>query len=364
MRANQALSAAALCLVPLAAARAAIDLNISLLSQGSLVTPTQASTAVLYDCSVDLPGVFGQAGFSLNLAGSGNGNFNVSLQASIPTTPADFIQEALDNQISNILPDLPCSFGVEQNLGLISGNINLYSLAAGGGFSGGFVVTRRALARATWNDIIEISSQSVAIVELPLHISGSITVAESFGDPNATRAYGKLRLTGTLGGQAFDEVIEAESQSVFPPDASINVNRVITLTLTPGINSVSVNCTSEAEGVATAVSAGLFGTIVGAATTGVSFPNSIRIGRFTGVGGGPLPAGITIRSAQTGLLYQPSTASTCPGDLTNDNRVSEADLGILLAAWQTNAAGDLNGDNQTDEADLGIMLGNWQNTCP
>ncbi len=53
----------------------------------------------------------------------------------------------------------------------------------------------------------------------------------------------------------------------------------------------------------------------------------------------------------------------CPGDLTGDGIVDEADLGILLAAWMTTAAGDLNGDTLTNEADLGILLANWQNVC-
>ncbi|MFO0838897.1 MAG: NF038122 family metalloprotease [Phycisphaerae bacterium] len=56
--------------------------------------------------------------------------------------------------------------------------------------------------------------------------------------------------------------------------------------------------------------------------------------------------------------------TACPGDLNGDRTVNEADLGILLGAWQSGAGGDLNGDNQTNEADLGILLGAWQTTCP
>ncbi|MFO0840577.1 MAG: choice-of-anchor B family protein [Phycisphaerae bacterium] len=54
----------------------------------------------------------------------------------------------------------------------------------------------------------------------------------------------------------------------------------------------------------------------------------------------------------------------CTGDLNADRTVNEADLGILLAAWQTTAAGDLNNDGQTNESDLGILLGAWGVTCP
>ncbi|MFO0840481.1 MAG: M12 family metallo-peptidase [Phycisphaerae bacterium] len=60
----------------------------------------------------------------------------------------------------------------------------------------------------------------------------------------------------------------------------------------------------------------------------------------------------------------PPVSNPCPGDLNGDRTVNEADLGILLAAWQSGAGGDLNGDGQTNEADLGILLANWQTVCP
>lgn len=54
--------------------------------------------------------------------------------------------------------------------------------------------------------------------------------------------------------------------------------------------------------------------------------------------------------------------SNCPADLSGDNAVNGADLGLLLGAWST-AAGDLNGDGTTNGADLGLMLGAW-GPCP
>ncbi len=53
----------------------------------------------------------------------------------------------------------------------------------------------------------------------------------------------------------------------------------------------------------------------------------------------------------------------CPADLNNDRRVNEADLGILLQAWQSGGGGDLDGDNDTDESDLGMLLQNWNAPC-
>ncbi len=57
-------------------------------------------------------------------------------------------------------------------------------------------------------------------------------------------------------------------------------------------------------------------------------------------------------------------APGCPGDLTGDSRVDEADLGVLLANWYLGPGGDTNGDGETDEADLGIVLANWRQFCP
>ncbi|MFO0873696.1 MAG: hypothetical protein U0575_06955 [Phycisphaerales bacterium] len=48
------------------------------------------------------------------------------------------------------------------------------------------------------------------------------------------------------------------------------------------------------------------------------------------------------------------------GDLDCDGLVGAADLGLLLAAWATDAAAaDLDGSGTVDGADLGALLGNW-----
>ena len=49
----------------------------------------------------------------------------------------------------------------------------------------------------------------------------------------------------------------------------------------------------------------------------------------------------------------------CPGDVDGDGDTDQADLGILLASYGTDAGGDLDGDNDTDQADLGILLADW-----
>ena len=53
----------------------------------------------------------------------------------------------------------------------------------------------------------------------------------------------------------------------------------------------------------------------------------------------------------------------CPADITDNGVVDAADLGILLAVWNTDGktipAADINGDGTVNAADLGILLGAW-----
>ena len=57
----------------------------------------------------------------------------------------------------------------------------------------------------------------------------------------------------------------------------------------------------------------------------------------------------------------------CIGDITGNGVVDAADLGILLAVWNTdgksNPEADINGDGTVNAADLGILLGAW-GLCP
>jgi hypothetical protein len=53
----------------------------------------------------------------------------------------------------------------------------------------------------------------------------------------------------------------------------------------------------------------------------------------------------------------------CLGDITGNGVVDAADLGILLAVWNTDGKNvpeaDINGDGTVNAADLGILLGAW-----
>lgn len=60
----------------------------------------------------------------------------------------------------------------------------------------------------------------------------------------------------------------------------------------------------------------------------------------------------------------------CPGDITLDGKVDQADLGVLLAAYGTtvgqpqyNGQADLNADGAVDQADLGALLSHYDKSC-
>jgi hypothetical protein len=62
-----------------------------------------------------------------------------------------------------------------------------------------------------------------------------------------------------------------------------------------------------------------------------------------------------------------SPCDPCTGDITGNGQVDAADLGILLAVWNTNGKSnpeaDINGDGTVDAADLGLLIANW-GPCP
>ncbi|MCK4872310.1 MAG: hypothetical protein KAS72_06265 [Phycisphaerales bacterium] len=63
-------------------------------------------------------------------------------------------------------------------------------------------------------------------------------------------------------------------------------------------------------------------------------------------------------------IYGVPESQPCPEDLSGDGYVGQADLGILLAAYELNADGDIDGDGDTDQADLGMLLARYDTPCP
>ncbi|MFO0839131.1 MAG: PEP-CTERM sorting domain-containing protein [Phycisphaerae bacterium] len=105
------------------------------------------------------------------------------------------------------------------------------------------------------------------------------------------------------------------------------------------------------------------------ALRGVPIPAGFSVGRPTGatIVGGTVHmcgSGVNALGNPEAWVATYPNLPLCPGDLNADRITNEADLGILLGAWQTSDAGDLDNDGQTSEPDLGIVLGSWQVSCP
>jgi len=79
---------------------------------------------------------------------------------------------------------------------------------------------------------------------------------------------------------------------------------------------------------------------------------------------GDVPVGFSFR-IDTSVTGEVLLTPACPGDLTGDDVVGGADLGVLLLAWSPTAGSavgspaDLNGDGRVDGADLGTLLLDW-----
>ncbi|MDA7668778.1 dockerin type I domain-containing protein [bacterium] len=58
-----------------------------------------------------------------------------------------------------------------------------------------------------------------------------------------------------------------------------------------------------------------------------------------------------------------SCNACCPGDLDQNGEVDASDLGLLIAAWNTDGSivegSDINGDGVVSAADLGLLIGAW-----
>ncbi len=84
-------------------------------------------------------------------------------------------------------------------------------------------------------------------------------------------------------------------------------------------------------------------------------------GRSTGIAGGRETGRKVVVEADGGVAGgAPATCGGCEADLNFDGQVDGADLGLLLAAWDTaSPLADLNGSGKVDGADLGLLLSEW-----
>lgn len=208
----------------------------------------------------------------------------------------------------------PCGPQVVERVdyGVMRGSLDAGARAAGGGFSGGATYTR--IAEGTWcvSDRLEIDSPVAQALEMPISISGSILAAESFGDPTGTYGRAELSVQGTMFGQSVSRRIAVESVTTIPEQALIQQVDMIRLSVPAGRSVHAFTLTARGKVEARAQSAGLFGTIVGAATAHVDAPNSVRIGRLRGAGGTPLHPGTVVTGLDTGTIYELAAAVPAP----------------------------------------------------
>lgn len=245
-------------------------------------------------------------------------------------------------------------------LDYITGSADLYTFHVG---TGPFPRKIRKAHFTTCRDLV-IENNSQQVLEIPVHISGSVLAAESFGDNDRTYGKAQLRMWGSVDGQSFSEGTPLiESQSVIPVEASVNVTRRFVVAPGPGAYTIRIAIQAEAYAEVQAKSTGLFGFLSGAATAVVLFPETIRIGYITGPNGSPLPRGVRIFDPDSSSFFADTRDE---GDVNGDGCVDDADLLLLLFAFgQTgsNLSEDLNHDGIVDDADLLTVLFNFGSGC-
>ncbi|MCB9854666.1 MAG: thrombospondin type 3 repeat-containing protein [Phycisphaerales bacterium] len=287
--------------------------------------PVNAAAAIIRRCAeIDFMGVTVTTDFS---AGPTTGSLDLGYDfVSAIDAATKVASEGFD--LDDLVPSItPCGEEVTEELGHLDGNIYLYAFNIGAGGP----VKLTAKGTVVLCDSIRVFSPIATRVELPLHVSGMIYAAESFGDPGDTYGKAKLSLEGFLGGEAVPAmVLEVESTTVILNSQDIDVSAVVGVDLAPGENFVDVHITGTVEAEASAMSYGLYGVIAGAATVGVTLPGSISIGMFTGANGGPLPPGLTITSCTSTLNYIPAPLPL--GDVNCDGVVNTNDIPAFVLA--------------------------------
>lgn len=312
--------------------------------------------------SVGLP--FGVGSVQLRY-GADNTSIDLGVEWTDVTDPVQVLTTACGFFPTCPVPSIDsCGPSVVQRLtyATLRGAVNSYVVGAGGGFSGGASFTRIIEGEISWSETLEIESPAATTLELPLTLTGTVFGAESFGNPDQTYARVRLTLTGSFAGQSVSEEVSVESISVIPEQRSIDVTPRIPVSVPAGRSLWPVSVTGQARVETKATSAGLFGTIVGAATGGADFPNSIKIGRFSGAGGAPLPPGITIRGASSGIAYE--SRAVCRADVDDgsgtgspDGGVGIEDLLYYLRVFGAGGAGaDLDDGSGSGQPDGGVTI--------
>lgn len=250
--------------------------------------------AVAQRCAVfDLYGLQATTDFS-----QGNSNSRISVGFDLLSGVQQGLETLVNGERPNLVPSvMPCENPVLSRIAYMSGEASAYVVHIG---AGGPVV-HKMQGDFTYCDRTVFVLPAAMTLEVPVRITGSVLAAESFGDPGSTYARATLSVQSSLGG--LSETLAVESVTVIPEQASIDRTVMIPFVLPAGRSEITWSVTGHMEGEASAKGTGFIGSIAGAATLGVSFPGSIEVANFQLEGGLPLPAEVSIFSADGTRLY-------------------------------------------------------------
>lgn len=336
------------------------------------------------------------------LAEGTNGNNTTSVELAIDTVSHLIAATTVlinGQSLARLIPSQPpivFSFEQQQPIMAFSGSGSLYAISLGGVES-----YRLAEGICTLSDSLVITSAVARTIAHPVSFSASGFAAESFGDPNVTRGRVEASVSGSIGGAAASAgQFEIESVSVIPEMGSATGSAMPLIQLNPGPNSIPYSITTTFRVIADAKCAGLFCSLTGSSTAGLTIPDGltrnsgapqgIRIGPFTDESGGPLPDDVSIVSETSGIIYadpggavadtdQDGIADTfdnclgiensaqrdtdedgfgnrCDADLNNDCQINFLDLAAIKDVFfSTDPDADFDGNAAVDFLDLAIM---------
>jgi hypothetical protein len=195
--------------------------------------------------------------------------------------------------------NVSCTQRKVERIAYMGGYVSQYAFHVGGGGPRG----RDTVGHVCGSYSLVVSALSPTTLEVPIHISGSVAAAESFGNPGTTYGQATLSLDGSVNGVGFGpQSASVTSTSVIPDQASVDFTVRVPVNAF-GPTPVTVQWDAEVEVITRAQGAGFAGLISGAATAIADFPNTVEIGNLTGPGGAPLPPCVTVADASSGAQF-------------------------------------------------------------